>query len=213
MAHPRTALRTLGVLAAATGLAIAGAGVASATTSEGAVDGNKVSVTFALEDSDTLGDACTSVLVPPAAVTEVLAGLNGDTTETEITPASLPDFGSILNGLLSPLEDINGVIILRNGDNPYVVLTSSNDEGTVSAADVPSNLYLQANICASDLADATFAPDLSPVLVGNPLAALSAMSSDGLLDTASALVSGGDEGGLGAILSSGLGEDDLTEGA
>ena len=209
MSISRTAFRSLGVIAAASGLALAGAGIASATTSESSVDGNTVSVTFTLEDGD-LADACAAVLVPPAAAAELLGTLGGDAGgETEgLAPAALPAPGDIIGGLLAPLKDVPGVVILKGDLLPYALLVGPGDEGTVSADDVPSNLYLQATFCASDLGDESFAPAVSPVLVGNPLEALGAMSSDGLLDTASALLQGGGNDGMGAVLSSALGGGD-----
>ena len=202
MSISRTAFRSLGVIAAASGLALAGAGIASATTSESSVDGNTVSVTFTLEDGD-LADACAAVLVPPAAAAELLGTLGGDASEP--TLLDVPNLGGIIDGILAPLKNVPGVVILEDGALPFTTLAGAGDEGTVSAEAVPSNLYLQASFCASELADESFAPAVSPVLVGNPLEALSAMSSDGLLDTASALISGGGEGDMGAILSSALG--------
>lgn len=204
MTTTRTALRGLGVLAAASGLALAGAGVASATTAERDVTGNTVSVEFTLEDGE-LGDACGALLVPPAAAAELLAELGGG--QDMVSPAALPNPGTIIGGILEPVKNITGVVVLENDGAPYVLLAPAvAPSGTVSAEHVPSNLYLQVNICAADLAGGGFAPDVEPVLVGNPLEALGAMSSDGVLDTASALLgAGGGEGDLGAILSSTLG--------
>lgn len=205
MSTTRTALRSLGVIAAASGLALAGAGAASATTATSDVDGKDVSVTFTLEEGDD-GDACGSALIPPAALAEVLAELGGGTPEAELTAQAIPDFGDLLGDLLAPLQSIPGVTLLTSGDTPFVVLTTESPAGTVSAEDVQANLYLQANFCASDfMGGSDFTPDVKPVLVGNPLEAISSMSADGLVETGSALLGAGGDDGLGAVLSSALG--------
>ena len=61
-------------------------------------------------------------------------------------------------------------------------------------------MYLLASICLSDEME----PETELVTVGGMFDVISGLSSDGLLDTASALISGG-EGDMGAILSSALG--------
>ena len=183
MSKSRTALRSLGVLAAASGLAIAGAGVASATTSENTVDGNTVSVTFALEGDQT-SDTCGAVLVAPNALEGIMAGLELD-NPTDI---------------FAELSNTEGFTALKNGDS-YQVSISGEETGTVTAEDVAGGMYLLASICLSDEME----PETELVTVGGMFDVISGLSSDGLLDTASALISGGGEGDMGAILSSALG--------
>ncbi|MGX1767658.1 hypothetical protein ACWIE7_05085 [Dietzia sp. NPDC055343] len=181
MSKSRTALRSLGVLAAASGLALAGAGVASATTVDHDVDGNTVSATFTLEEGEST-DACAAALVPPTAVESIIKTINEGT------------------GGIEDIEGFEGVTILKNGTLPGVALTTASPSGTVTAKEVANNVYALITVCTNDSK-----PSFKPVTVGNPLDIISGLSSDGLLDTASSLLQGGDESGLGAILSSAVG--------
>ena len=184
MSKSRTALRSLGVLAAASGLALAGAGVASATTFDHDVDGNTVSVEFTLETTGTT-DTCGAALIPPNALAEILSKLGGG------------DLGNAFE----TIDAIQGVTVLKNGNAAAVRLGEDATTRTVTATDVPSGAYMLVSVCLSDLSE----PGTDLVTVGNPLDIISGLSSDGLLDTASSLLQGGDESGLGAILSSAVG--------
>ncbi|MBS7546965.1 hypothetical protein [Dietzia massiliensis] len=206
----RTALRTAAALGAATALTVAGAGVAAATTADSSVDGNTVSVEFALESGD-LGDTCGAALVPPTAGLEILENL--DTTGG-------------LSGLLTNLDALDGVQVLENGSSPIVSLVPAvSPSGTVSASEVPSGLYGLVTVCLTTMSD----PDISVITVGSPLDAIGGLSSEGLLETGSAMLQGGEAGGglgldtlssaLGgeaegeldlAVLSSALGETDAA---
>ncbi|GAA4262601.1 hypothetical protein [Dietzia aurantiaca] len=197
MTVTRIFARSAAVLGAATALTVAGAGAAMATTSENTVDGNDVSVTFELDGGLLDGDACGAALVPPTAI----AGLAG--TIGEIANG---DPATAIPAIFSALDATDGVIALKDGISPVVALAPVlNPSGTVSAEDVPSNLYMLITICGSDLLDEDFAPNIEPMLVGNPLDALNTMSSDGILETGSALLQGDDDSGLGGILSSAIG--------
>ena len=206
---PRTALRTAAALGAATALTVAGAGVAAATTADTATDGNTVSVEFALESVD-LGDTCGAALVPPTAGLEILENL--DTTGG-------------LSGLLTNLDALDGVQVLKDGSSPIVVLSALTPTDTVSASEVPSGLYGLVTVCLTTMSD----PDISVITVGSPLDVISGLSSEGLLETGSAMLQGGEAGGglgldtlssaLGgeaegeldlAVLSSALGETDTA---
>lgn len=179
MSATRTALRSLGILAAASGLALAGAGVASATTSEHTVDGHAVSVDFALEEGD-LGDVCGAALVPPAAAAGILANLGGGDL----------NLGDIFNSI----DKLDGVHVLKNEPLPTATLAPiASPTGTLTAEDVPSNLYLLVTLCGSEPSN----PGTDFVLVGNPLEAIGDLSSGGLLETGSALLQGGE--GLGQL--------------
>lgn len=187
MSTTRTALRSLGVLAAASGLALAGAGVASATTSTHDVDGTTVSVTFALEEGD-LGDACGAVLIPGQAALTVFEGLDIDFTD--------------LSGLPAVIEKLDGAELLTGTTGPVATLVPvANETATLSAENVSTGIYGLVSFCTSDAEN----PDIEVVTIGSPLDIISGLSSDGLLDTASSLIQGDDESGLGAILSSTIG--------
>lgn len=178
----RTFARSAAVLGAATALTIAGAGAAAATTNTSAVDGNRVSVTFTLE-SGQLGDTCGAVLTPTSAAPALAARLAD---------------GNILDIIDTLINDDN-VTVLRDGLLPTTILAPLvNPSGTVTATDVPSNVYAVVSFCLSDPSE----PRIDgPVLVGDPVEAiqgsLSGLSSDGdALGTLSAVL-GGDGGGDG----------------
>ncbi|MGI9589437.1 MAG: hypothetical protein ACR2MR_14715 [Dietzia maris] len=180
---PRTALRTAAALGAATALTIAGAGVAAATTADSSVDGNTVSVEFTLESGED-GDTCGAALVPPTAGLTILNNL--DTTEGA-------------SGLLTILDDLEGVQVLKNGSSPFVEMSPETPTDTVSASEVKSGFYGLVTVCLTTMSD----PDISVITVGSPLDAISGLSSDGLLETGSAMLQGGEAGG-------GLGLDTLS---
>ncbi|MGW8591847.1 hypothetical protein ACWGLC_09105 [Dietzia sp. NPDC055877] len=187
MSKSRTALRSLGVLAAASGLALAGAGVASATTFDHDVDGNMVSATFSLEDGQ-LGDTCGAVLIPGQAALSIFEGLDIDLSDP--------------TGLAAAIEKLEGAQLLTGPTSPVATLSSLGAKSaTVSADEVPTGIYGLVSFCASDAEN----PGVDLVTIGNPFDIISGLSSDGLLDTASSLLQGGDESGLGAILSSAVG--------
>ncbi len=215
----RTALRTAAALGAATALTVAGAGVAAATTADSSVDGNTVSVTFALDGGFLDGDAC-GALLAPTSTAATLAGQLATATDTN---------------LLTTLQNISeapGVELLKANGSPAVLLGALGDLGVDSAtvsATVDSNVYALVTYCSSD-----DAPGVNPfLLVGDPLEAVMgsvATGSEGdLLGTASAMLGEADgeaDGGLGldtlssalggeaegeldlAVLSSALGETD-----
>lgn len=172
MSKSRTALRSLGVLAAASGLALAGAGAASATTSEHDVDGNTVSVEFTLETADTT-DTCGAALIPPTALAEIISKLGGG------------DLGNAFE----TIDAIQGVTVLKNGNAATVRLGEDATTGAVTATDVPSGAYMLLSVCLSDPSD----PGTDLITVGSPLDVIGGLSSGGLLETGSALLQG-DEG-------------------
>ncbi|WP_206473815.1 hypothetical protein [Dietzia sp. KRD202] len=191
----RTALRTAAALGAATALTVAGAGVAAATTADSSVDGNTVSVTFALDGGVLDGDAC-GALLAPTSTAATLAGQLATATDTN---------------LLTTLQNISeapGVELLKANGSPAVLLGALGDLGVDSAtvsATVDSNVYALVTYCSSD-----DAPGVNPfLLVGDPLEAVMgsvATGSEGdLLGTASAMLgeAGGEAGG-------GLGLDTLS---
>lgn len=187
MATPRTALRGLGVLAAASGLALAGAGVASAATSEYEIDGTTVAVTFTLDEGQS-ADICGAALVPPAAVGSILDGLDLESPE----------------GIFAALGAASGVTLLTDNDSYTVSLDDEAPSGTVSSDDVAGGAYALVKLCLSDPSDV----DFNVVMVGSPLDIIGGLSSGNLLETGSALLQGGGEDGIGAILSSSLGGDE-----
>lgn len=202
----RTLTRSAAVLGAATALSVAGAGAAMATTHSNTVDGNTVSVTFELDGGFVDGDTCGAVLVPTSAAPGIAAALQGG------------DLGATLETLMN---DDNVTVLTTDLGLPAVVLGGIGGigltSGTVSAEDVPSNVYALVSHCASD-DEPTIAV---PLLVGNPMDAIMGSiemgSANGGLDTASALLggAGGDEGalsseGLGGLLGGATGSDAPT---
>ncbi|UVE94614.1 hypothetical protein [Dietzia sp. B32] len=191
MTAPRHAVRIAAVLGATTALTLAGAGVAFATTATSDVTGNTVSVEFELESGE-LGDTCGAALVPPTAGLEILDSVSGN---------------GGLGGILTGLDALDGVHVLKKGVSPTVIMTLATPSDTVSASEVPSGLYGLVTVCLSTLSD----PGISIVTVGSPLDVISGLSSDGLLETGSAMLQGGTEGGGLDTLSSVLGGGE-TEG-
>lgn len=174
MATTRTALRSLGALAAASGLVLAGAGIASATTSTHETDGQDVSVTFTLEDGEA-ADTCGAVLVPPASGLSILTNLQSEDPQD----------------IFQALADAEDVVLLKGEASSMVSLNDATPTGTVTATEVPNGMYALVAFCTSDLANIS---DLEPamVLVGSPLDAISGLSSGNLLETGSALLQGDD---------------------
>src|SRR5699024_4640513 len=138
MTAPRTAARTATVLGAATALTLAGAGVAMATTISPDVNNQTgtVSVTFALEEGES-SDLCGAVLAPAASAPRVAAELAGGD----------------LQGILRLFADDPHVITLEAGRFvriPFVAMSRGflgSPTGTVSANDVPPNVYALVSIC------------------------------------------------------------------
>ncbi|GLB63621.1 hypothetical protein NCCP2495_15000 [Dietzia sp. NCCP-2495] len=190
----RTFARSAAVLGAATALTIAGAGAAMAATNDSAVDGNTVSVTFELE-SGQLGDTCGAVLTPTSAAPALAARLAD---------------GNIVD-IIDTLVNDDNVTVLRDGSLPNTILVPLvNPSGTVTATDVPSNVYAIVSFCLSDPTNPAIE---APVLVGDPMEAIQGsiggLSSDGdALGTLSAVMGGeggGDTGSdIGAMLGGGL---------
>lgn len=166
MTAPRTAARTATVLGAATALTLAGAGVAMATTISPDVNNQTgtVSVTFALEEGES-SDLCGAVLAPAASAPRVAAELAGGD----------------LQGILRLFADDPHVITLEAGRFvriPFVAMSRGflgSPTGTVSANDVPPNVYALVSICLSDREN----PEFTPVVMGNPLEAAQGSAETG----------------------------------
>ena len=187
MTTPRTAVRTAAVLGATAALTLAGAGAASATTAASTVVDNTVSVNFTLESAQPLGDACGAILAPTSAVPALTASF-----------ANADDLAG-LEDLLTTLMNDDSIIVLT-GDlgTPVVSLFPLvAPTRTVTATDVPSNVYALVSVCASD-EDPTIE---APVLVGNPVEALtgslSGLAGGDALGMMSSVIGGGEDGGLG----------------
>lgn len=189
MTTPRTAVRAAAVLGATAALTLAGAGAAMATTHTSAKVDSTVSVTFALEEGE-LGDACGAILAPTSAVpglTEQFA--NADTAGG-------------LQSLLQTLAANKDLVVLKGALNvPFVTPSVVAPSLTVTATDVPANVYALVSFCASDSKPTVEAP----LLVGNPADALtgslSGLGGDAFGMLSSAL-GGGEDGGMGAGLGS-----------
>lgn len=199
MSTRRTFARSAAVLGAATALTVAGAGAAMATTHTSDVDGNDVSVTFELEGGLNFTDTCGAVLTPTAAAAGVASALAE---------------GSITDVLRSLVNDDNVTVLYRDGliaDTPFVVLDPAiNRSSTVTATDVPSNVYALVSICLSE----PTSPEVNPaVMVGDPMEAIMGSvemgSSNGGLDSASAILQGGGLDTASALLG---GEGELDGG-
>lgn len=192
----RTFARSAAVLGAATALTVAGAGAATATTNDSAVDGNTVSVTFELE-SGQLSDTCGAVLTPTSAGPALAARLAD---------------GNILD-IIDTLVNDDNVTVLRDGLLPNTILAPLiNPSGTVTATNVEPNVYAIVSFCLSEASSPSIE---APVLVGDPMQAIQGsiggLSSDGdALGTLSSVLGGEDGGGtgsdIGAMLGGGLGD-------
>lgn len=189
MTTPRTAVRAAAVLGATAALTLAGAGAAMATTHTSAKVDSTVSVTFALEEGE-VADACGALLAPTSAVPGLAEQFaNADTAGG-------------LQSLLTTLATNKALVVLKGTGNalfvtPSVVAPSL----TVTAADVPPNVYALLSFCASDSEPTVEAP----LLVGNPADALtgslSGLGGDAFGMLSSAL-GGGADGGPGGDLGS-----------
>lgn len=203
MSISRTATRTAAVLGATTALTLAGAGAASATTHESAVDGNSVSVTFTLDGGVVDGDVCGAFLAP---------------TATAAALASTLTSGNISEALKALVGNEDVTVLREDGfltSTPFTTLGSvggtGKTSGTVGAEDVPSNVYALVSYCGTDEN-----PSINPLLlVGNPLEAVMGSvemgSSNGGLDTASALLGNGGLDTASALLG-GEGDDSSSLG-
>lgn len=131
------------------GASTLGAGAANAATSTHTVNGNSVSVTFALEPGQ-IADVCAAALV---------------------TTAKAPTIAEKFTSM-----DIDAIVAFLRGSDPDVI-TLKNNIGlpgaglphvpTVTASNVPSNVYSLITICGSDQD-----PKISPaIVVGNPIEA------------------------------------------
>ena len=187
MTSPRTAVRTAAVLGATAALTFAGAGAASATTATSTLDGDTVSVTFALESGD-IGDSCVAFITPTAGALELATAFAG------------ADDASDLTSVLTALSAQEGFRALTTGDlidSPLAVLVPlAKPSETLSATDVAPGIYTQVSVCLSDPTD----PEINPfLLVGDPIevitGSLGTMSSDGTMEMGSALLGGGEAGG------------------
>ena len=188
MTSPRTAVRTAAVLGATAALTFAGTGAASATTADSTLDGDTVSVTFALESGD-LADTCVAFITPTAGALELATAFAG------------ADDASDLTSVLTALSAQQGFRALTTGGilggSPVAVLVPiANPSETLSATDVAPGLYTQVSVCLSDPTD----PEINPfLLVGDPIevitGSLGTMSSDGTMEMGSALLGGGEAGG------------------
>lgn len=160
-------------VAAATALALgAGAGVASAATSTSAVDGNTVSATFSLESGE-LAANCYAALAPTAIAPQFAAQITGG-----LNPAQLLS--------LFTSEDVT---TLKSDGIPTAILAPIvNPSQTLSATNVPSNVYTLVTYCLGDSA-----PGVQPaVIVGDPAEAVmgslqSGSSGDNLTAASSSL--------------------------
>lgn len=202
MTTSRTFARSAAVIGAATALTFAGTGVAMATSNEHSVDGNSVSVTFTLDSGDFAdGDSCGAVLTPTSAAPALASRLSS---------------GNLVDIFNTLMNDKNVIVLYEEGiviDRPMVVLGEiagvGKNSGTVTAENVPSNVYALVSVCLSDTSN----PDITmPVMVGNTSEALTGsigmLSSDGdALGTLSSVLGGGGlgEGGLGGDTGSDIG--------
>lgn len=135
--------------ALALGASALGAGAANATTNEHSVDGNDVSVTFTLESGQAF-DTCAAALVTSAKAPTITEQF------TDLNISAIVDLLSGSNPDVIPLRDGIGI--------PSAVLPLNR---TISASDVPSNVYTLITICGSD-----GKPSVNPaVIVGNPVEA------------------------------------------
>src|SRR5690625_4351865 len=141
MRTARKAARTATALGSAAVLALTGAAAASATTIAPDVNNESrtVSVTFELEEGQS-SDLCGAVLTPAASAPRVAAGFaEGD-----------------LENIFRLFVDDPHVITLESGRFirlPFVALSRGflgSPSGTVSANDVPPDVYGLVSVCLSD---------------------------------------------------------------
>lgn len=167
MPASRNTARAATALGAATVLTLSGAAAASATTIAPDVNNEtrSVSVTFALEEGQS-ADACGAVLTPAASVPRVAAEFaEGD-----------------IENILRLLVDDPHVIVLQTGGllnspiaTPLRLPFVGARPSTVSANDVPPDVYGLVSICVSDREN----PDIAPVVMGTPLEAAQGSAETG----------------------------------
>lgn len=167
MPASRNTARAATALGAATVLMLSGAAAAAATTIAPDVNNETrtVSVTFALEE-DQSADACGAVLTPAASVPRVAA----EFAEGEI------------ENILRLLVDDPHVIVLETGGwlsspvaLPNRIPFIGSPTVTVSANDVPPDVYGLVSICVSDREN----PAIAPVVMGTPLEAAQGSAETG----------------------------------
>lgn len=148
----RTASRATAVTALAAATCLAGAGVASAATSGApTVEDNTVSVDFTL-DQGQVADACVAVLSPTASAPQLAARFES---------------GNIQD-IVKTINDPNLKVLKDSFTNQPVTLPSLVARTTtMTATDVPSNVYALVTACANN-GDAKI--KVSPALpVGDPI--------------------------------------------
>lgn len=148
----RTVSRAATVTALAAATCIAGAGISSAATAGApAVNGNTVSVEFAL-DQGQLADACAAVLSPTATAPQLAARFESGTVEDIINTVNDPN--------LKVLKD-------SFTNQPVTFPSLAARTTTVRATDVPSNVYSLVTACANG---GKAKVDVTPaIMVGNPI--------------------------------------------
>lgn len=165
--------RAAAVAAASTltlGAGLAVPAAANAVTNNSAVDGTKVSVTFSLEQGEIVGN-CYAALAPTAIAPQFIEQVTGGL-----------DFAAAY-----ALFTRDDVTTLKTGGLPTAVLgTVLSPSVTLSASDIPPNVYSLVTYCVGDTA-----PGVDPtVVVGNPadavLGSIQAGSSQENLAAASA---------------------------
>ncbi|WP_333618113.1 hypothetical protein [Dietzia sp.] len=165
------AVAAASALALGAGLAVPAA--ANAVTNSSAVDGTKVSVTFSLEQGEVSGN-CYAALAPtaiaPQFIEQVTGGLDRAAAYALFTR---DDVTTLKTGGRLPLP----TAVLFPAASPSV---------TLSASDIPANVYSLVTYCVGDTA-----PGVDPtVVVGNPadavLGSIQAGSSQENLAAASA---------------------------
>lgn len=135
------------------GASALGAGAAGAITNEHAVNGNDVSVTFALQPGEVT-DTCVATLVTTA---------KAPTIAEKFTSMNLTEILKLLAG-----DDPDVIPLKTNTGSPAAVLAPFvTPTRTVTAKDVPSNVYSIVSYCLLDTGTR-----IDPVvLVGNPVEA------------------------------------------
>lgn len=139
--------------ALALGASALGAGAANAVSNNHVVNGNSVSVTFALEDGD-IADTCVAALVTTA---------KAPTLAEQFTSMNLPAILDVLGG-----NDPDVTPLKTNSGSPAAgLIPIFTPSRTVTATDVPSNVYSIVSYCLLD-SGARIEP---AVIVGNPVEA------------------------------------------
>lgn len=188
MTTPRTAVRAAAVLGATAALTVAGIGAASATTADSTIDGNTVSVEFALESAEIL-DTCGAVLAPTSSLPTLTAALANADTAGGFT------------ALLQTLGENEDIHVLKGALGlPFVSVNLLAPSATATATNVPSNVYALVSFCLSDVEN----PQIdAPILVGDPadavLGSLSGLTGGDALGTLSSALGGGEAGGVGDL--------------